>query len=180
MLNVRYVINGTSASDVITRPSANGAAWFAQNIVRADSPQQEIELLDKIDIKQEAVVSKEFLPKNFNLGNGEITLKEYRPNYLRYEYEADGDSFAVFSEIYTASGWRAYIDQQEVTPLRANYILRALEVPAGHHTVEWRYRAPKWALIDGITLGFSAIVLLAIVLTLIIPIINARRQKTQA
>ena len=180
MLNVRYVINGKSADDVITRPSANGAAWFAQNIVRADSPQQEIALLDQIDIKQEAVVSEEFLPKNFNLGSGSITLKEYRPNYLRYEYDATSDAFAIFSEIYTASGWRAYIDQQEVEPLRANYVLRALEVPAGHHTVEWRYRAPKWVLIDGITLGFSAIVLIAIILTLIIPIINARRQKTQA
>ena len=180
MLNVRYVINGKSADDVITRPSANGAAWFAQNIVRADSPQQEIALLDQIDIKQEAVVSEEFLPKNFNLGNGSITLEEYRPNYLRYEYSADSDAFVIFSEIYTASGWRAYIDQKEVKPLRANYILRALEVPAGHHTVEWRYRAPKWTLIDGITLGFSAIVLIAIILTIIIPIINARRQKTQA
>ena len=180
MLNVRYVINGKTAGDVITRPSANGAAWFATSIVRADSPQQEIELLDQIDIRQEAVVSGEFLPKNFNLGNGTIALKEYRPNYLRYEYDADGDSFAVFSEIYTATGWRAYIDGEEATPLRANYVLRALELPAGKHTVEWHYRAPQWRLIEGITLCFSAIVLIAIILTIIIPIINARRQKTQA
>ena len=180
MLNVRYVINGKSASDVITRPSANGAAWTVESIVRADSPQQEISLLGEIDIKNEAVVSKEFLPQNFNLGKGEIALKEYRPNYLRYEADVDGDSFAVFSEIYTAEGWRAYIDNVEVTPLRANYVLRALEVPAGKHIIEWRYRAPRWALIEGITLGFSIMVLIAIVLTIIIPIINARRQKTQA
>ena len=151
-----------------------------ESIVRADSPQQEISLLGEIDIKNEAVVSKEFLPQNFNLGKGEIALKEYRPNYLRYEADVDGDSFAVFSEIYTAEGWRAYIDNVEVTPLRANYVLRALEVPAGKHIIEWRYRAPRWALIEGITLGFSIMVLIAIVLTIIIPIINARRQKTQA
>ena len=99
---------------------------------------------------------------------------------MRYEADVDGDSFAVFSEIYTAEGWRAYVDNVEVTPLRANYVLRALEIPAGKHIVEWRYRAPRWALIEGITLGFSIIVLIAIVLTIIIPIINARRQKTQA
>ena len=180
MLNVRYIINGKTAEDVTTRQSANGAAWFIDNIVRADSPQQEIALLDKIDIKREAVVSKEFLPKNFNFGNGDILLKEYRPNYLRYEYDADGDSFAVFSEIYTTTGWRAYIDNEEVTPLRANYVLRALNLPAGKHTIEWRYRAPQWGLIEGITLGFSAIVLIAIILTIIIPITNAKRQKTQA
>lgn len=180
MLNVRYIINGKSEQDVITRPSANGAAWMVESIVRADTPQQEMELLGKIDTRREAVVSEEFLPENFNLHDGSISLKEYRPNYLRYEYEAQGDAFAVFSEVYTAEGWRAFIDGREVKPLRADYILRALELPAGKHSVEWRYRAPRWALIEGITLGFSIIVLIAIILTIIIPIINARRQKTQA
>ena len=180
MLNVRYIINGKSEQDVITRPSANGAAWMVESIVRADTPQQEMELLGKIDTRREAVVSEEFLPENFNLHDGSISLKEYRPNYLRYEYEAQGDAFAVFSEVYTAEGWRAFIDGREVKPLRANYILRALELPAGKHSIEWRYRAPRWALIEGITLGFSIIVLIATILTIIIPVINARRQKTQA
>ncbi|MBO7331795.1 MAG: hypothetical protein J6U52_08425 [Alistipes sp.] len=56
----------------------------------------------------------------------------------------------------------------------------AVEVPAGKHTIEWRYRAPKWGLIEGITLLFSLIVLVAVVLTILIPVINAKRQKTQA
>jgi uncharacterized membrane protein YfhO len=151
-----------------------------ENIVRADSPQQEMSLLGKIDTRYEAVVSEEFLPEHFNLSEGNITLKEYRPNYLRYESEAEGNIFAVFSEIYTAKGWRAFIDGKEVKPLRANYVLRALEIPAGKHSIEWRYRAPRWALIEGITLGFSLIVLIATILIIIIPLINARRQKTQA
>ena len=180
MLNVRYIINGTSAADVIKRPEANGAAWFVKNIIRADSPQQEISLLGEIETQSEAVVSEEFLPENLNLADGSITLKEYRPNYLRYEAETEGNALAIFSEIYTDKGWSVTIDGKEAKPLRANYILRAVEVPAGKHTIEWHYRAPHWALIEGITLVFSLIVLVAVVLTILIPVINAKRQKTQA
>ncbi|MBQ5861776.1 MAG: hypothetical protein IIW65_06520, partial [Alistipes sp.] len=98
----------------------------------------------------------------------------------RYEYSADGDAFAVFSEIYTAKGWKAFVDGEEVEPLRADYILRALPLPAGEHVVEWRFRAPRWALIEGITLVFSVAILGAILLTLIYYIRNERRQKNKA
>ena len=137
-------------------------------------------LLGEINTLSEAVVSKEFLPENLNLAGGTISLEEYRPNYLRYEAEAEGNALAIFSEIYTDKGWTVTIDGEQATPLRANYILRAVEVPAGKHTIEWRYRAPKWGLIEGITLIFSLIVLVAVVLTILIPVINAKRQKTQA
>lgn len=180
MLNVRYIINGKSATDVIRRPEANGAAWMVKRIVRADTPQQEITLLGEIDTQSEAVMSKEFLPKNLNLSDGTITLKEYRPNYLRYEAEAAGDALVVFSEIYTDKGWKVFIDGEEAEPLRADYVLRAVELKSGKHTIEWRYRAPNWGLIEGVTLFFSIIVLIAVVLTIIIPIINAQRQKTKA
>jgi hypothetical protein len=63
-------------------------------------------------------------------------LEEYRPNYLRYEAEAEGNALVVFSEIYTDKGWTVTIDGEQATPLRANYILRAVEVPAGKHNVE--------------------------------------------
>ena len=120
------------------------------------------------------------MPKNLNLSDGTITLKEYRPNYLRYEAEAAGDALVVFSEIYTDKGWKVFIDGEEAEPLRADYVLRAIELKSGKHTIEWRYRAPNWGLIEGVTLFFSIIVLIAVVLTIIIPIINAQRQKTKA
>lgn len=180
MLNVRYIINGSSAAEVITRPEANGAAWMVESVVRADSPRQEMELLGNIDTKKEAVISGEFMPKSLSLADGTISLKEYRPNYLRYEAEAAGDALVVFSEIYTDKGWKVFIDGEEADALRANYILRAVELKAGKHTIEWRYRAPNWGLVEGITLFFSLIVLVAVVLTIIIPIIDAKRQKNQA
>ena len=172
MLNVRYIINGATASEVIPRPEANGAAWMVESVLRADSPREEMDLLGKIDTKREAVMSKEYLPENLNLAEGTISLTEYRPNYLRYEAQTEGRSLAVFSEIFTEKGWTVTIDGQEAKPLRADYILRAVEIPAGKHTVEWRYRAPKWALVEGITLAFSLVVLISLVLTIIFSIKN--------
>lgn len=179
MLNVRYVITSPKAEGVVPRPTANGAAWFVKYVIPASSAHEEIALVGEIDTKQEAVIGNTTL-NNYHFGEGEISLTEYRPNYLRYDYSAEGNGFVVFSEIYTREGWRAFIDGEEVTPIRADYILRALEVPAGEHTVEWRYRAPHWTLIEGITLFFSIIVLGATLLTLIYLIRNERRQKIKA
>lgn len=181
MLNVRYVIGpSATADDVATRPTANGAAWTVRSVVRAASPEEEITLTGQVDTKHEAVMSDEFLPENYNFTDGTVTLEEYRPNYLRYTTRSDGNALAVFSEIYTREGWRAYIDGEEVRPLRADYILRALELPAGSHTVEWRYRAPHWNAIEAVTLIFSIAVLAAFIITVIIVIRNERRQTTEA
>lgn len=181
MLNVRYVIGpSATADDVATRPTANGAAWTVRSVVRAASPEEEITLTGEVDTKHEAVMSDEFLPENYNFTDGTVTLEEYRPNYLRYTTRSDGNALAVFSEIYTREGWRAYIDGEEVRPLRADYILRALELPAGSHTVEWRYRAPHWNAVEAVTLIFSIAVLAAFFITVIIVIRNERRQTTEA
>ena len=181
MLNVRYVIGpSATADDVATRPTANGAAWTVRSVVRAASPEEEITLTGQVDTKHEAVMSDEFLPENYNFTDGTVTLEEYRPNYLRYTTRSDGNALAVFSEIYTREGWRAYIDGEEVRPLRADYILRALELPAGSHTVEWRYRAPHWNAVEAVTLIFSIAVLAAFIITVIIVIRNERRQTTEA
>lgn len=181
MLNVRYVIGpSATADDVATRPTANGAAWTVRSVVRAASPEEEITLTGEVDAKHEAVMSDEFLPENYNFTDGTVTLEEYRPNYLRYTTRSDGNALAVFSEIYTREGWRAYIDGEEVRPLRADYILRALELPAGSHTVEWRYRAPHWNAIEAVTLIFSIAVLAAFIITVITVIRNERRQTTEA
>ena len=180
MLNVRYIIDSPEAEGVYKRETANGAAWMVQSVARASTAQDEIDLVGRIDTKREAVMTDEFLPKNFNFSEGTISLEEYRPNYLRYEANAEGDALVVFSEIFTREGWTVTIDGQEARPLRADYVLRAVEMPAGSHTIEWRYRAPNWALIEGIAWAFSIVTLIGFILTLIYLIRNAGRQKNQA
>ena len=166
MLDTKYVI--ARSGEVIERPSANGAAWFVENMVPAESAKRELEILGETDLKTTAVVSAESIPSvGATLGTGEIELTEYRPNYLKYEYTADGEAVAVFSEIYYPDGWTMYVDGAEAPYFRADYILRAALLPAGRHTVEWRFRAPMWGVSEGITLVCSLLIFIALITTII-------------
>ena len=68
-----------------------------------------------------------------------ITLQAYEPNHLRYSTSNTQDGVAVFSEIYYPDGWQVTIDGQPAEMTRANYVLRALYIPAGQHTVEMTF-----------------------------------------
>ena len=95
-----------------------------------------------------------------------IELTEYRPNYLKYEYTLPEEAVAVFSEIFYDQGWKAYVDGEESPYFRADYVLRAMTLPAGTHTVEWRFRAPGWTAVEGVTLAASLAILLGAVAAL--------------
>ena len=172
MMNTRYVI--TPESKVVRRESANGAAWFVDGMRYVNSAREEIDALGKTDLKRVAVIDFEqkpdigaYAPIDFE---GEIHLTEYAPNRLKYHYTASEDAVAVFSEIFYNKGWRAYVDGVEAPYFRADYVLRAMCLPEGEHDVEWRFRAPQWSLIEGITAAFSAVILLGVVLLIVIVI----------
>lgn len=138
-------------------------------IVAADTPQQEIDLLGSVDLKTTAVAApadKAFAEEWQAGGQADTTLvrgialTEYRPNYQKYEYTAPEESVAVFSEIFYDHGWTAYVDGEAMPGFRADYILRAMKLPAGRHTVEWRFRAPGWAAAEAVTLVSSLLILL--------------------
>ena len=157
MLNTRYVI--VSSERAVRRDTALGAAWFVEDAVRTATAGDEIGMLDVVDLARVAVVDDSFKIAGVEFGEGEIELTDYRPNYLRYEYTAAAPALAVFSEIYYDKGWTAYVDGEQAPYIRADYILRAMELPAGHHTVEWRFRAPAWGAVEGVTLVCSLAVL---------------------
>lgn len=164
MLNCRYVI---SDGRVLTLDEAFGAeplgaAWFVADAERYDEARDQLEALGRTDLSTTAVIGD-----NTSLGertydtSGTIALTEYRPNYLKYEYESEGDALAVFSEIYFPDGWTASIDGEEAPYFRADYLLRGMELPADRHTVEWRFRAPGWKTSEAITLISSLAILAA-------------------
>ena len=95
--------------------------------------------------------------------NASIKLTEYQPNYLKYEYEAGAEGLVVFSEIYYADGWQAYLDGQPVDHFRADYILRAMQVPAGKHIIEFKFEPKAYTLGTTISLISSVLLLLVIV-----------------
>ena len=68
-----------------------------------------------------------------------ITLVSYQPNEMKYESNTTTEQLAVFSEIYYKNGWNAYIDGNLVPHIRANYVLRAMEVPSGKHEIVFKF-----------------------------------------
>ncbi len=178
MLNTKYLIvpaeDGTQS--VSLRESANGAAWFVSDIIEVSTPRQEIDMLSSIPTDSVAVVesSEGVYPTSF--GQGTISLTEYEPNRLVYDYTLNEAGVAIFSEIYYDKGWSVTIDGADATYFRANYLLRAMELPAGEHRVVWEFRAPRWGVISTITLICSLIILVSLITALI----YERGQKTKA
>lgn len=191
MLNTRYAIvaGADGTPQEVRRGTEFGAAWFVDRAVVADTPQQEIDLLSEVDLRTTAVVAEadaeavaDLVAVALDAGDRDtdaeaaaeavirdlpapkrlIRLTDYRPNYLKYDYVAPDNGVAVFSEIFYDKGWKAYVDGVEVPYFRADYVLRAMALPAGAHTVEWRFKAPAWMAAEAVTGVASVLILLCV------------------
>ncbi len=91
---------------------------------------------------------------------GAVVLSSYKPNHMTYEVSSNQKALAVFSEVYYGESWQAYIDGEPVPHLRANYILRALPVEKGTHTVEFKFTFRPFELGEKVSLAGSILVLL--------------------
>lgn len=163
MLNVKYFTYGPD--QVFPNPAPNGAAWFVSEIVRAESPAEELEQTCRINTRQQAVIDASHfdIPDVGYDSAAAVTLAEFQPNYIRYETRSSAEGFVVFSEIYYPEGWTATIDGNETTIYRTNYVLRGLVVPAGTHTVEFRFAPRAYTVGNKITMA-SAWLLLVVVI----------------
>ncbi|WP_461532882.1 YfhO family protein [Sinomicrobium sp.] len=148
MLNVKYIIqkNQEGKEQAILNEEAAGNAWFVKSLVAADDADGEMNALDTLQIKNTAVYdSKAFGDvisgeSSYTVGpEASIKLVSYSPDKLEYRSENTDDGLAVFSEMYYPYGWKATIDGEEVPFIRVNYTLRALEVPAGTHTITFSF-----------------------------------------
>lgn len=185
MLNTRYLIlPGEEGQPVAQlRTTANGAAWFVDRLVTAEDARQEIDLLGKTDLKTTAVIAARDLPlaqlpaaaAADTLPGRSIALVEYHANRLRYEYSTPAEAVAVFSEIYYDKGWTATIDGEETPAFRADYVLRAMRLPAGTHVVEWRFRAPGWRAAEAVT-GICSVVILASAAAAVVLAVRRKRR----
>lgn len=182
MLNTKYFImpkqDGRNVSMQIN-PTAAGHAWFVSNIQMVKNNDEEMNEISSFDPKKTAVVNEEFKSvfnqKNTD-ANGSIKLVSYHPDHLKYEYTTANNAIAVFSEIWYPKGWKLYIDGEEKPYFRANYILRAAELPGGNHTLEWKFEPKSYYLGEKISLIGS--VLLSLILAF--AIFKEKRQKSQA
>ena len=140
MLNTRYYIvplqQGAKAP--LFNLHALGNAWLVKEVKYVN---EEIDAIHGMNPRETAIVDKRFAetvkqPAAMPDSLDNIVLRSYAPNALQYEVDTKQGGTVVFSEIYYP-GWRSYIDGEEVSHGRANYILRAMNVPAGKHTIEF-------------------------------------------
>jgi len=164
MLNVKYMVYGPQRDNIIPNPSANGNAWFVRETIDAKTANEELAKVCGINTRNTAVVnSGDFKVENFSFDStATITLKEHTPNHLTYQSSSQANGLAVFSEVYYPKGWIATIDGQEAQIVRANYVLRALQVPAGNHTIEFRFRPGPYVTGNKVTTASSWLLIVVV------------------
>ena len=186
MLNAKYIITqGDDGRETPMRnPGALGNAWYASSLSLASTPNDECSALGKVDLSSTIVVGDDF--KQYVSGfkpaaeGSSINLTSYAPDVLTYQSQSTADGTVVFSEIYYPYGWKAYIDGKPAEIFRANYLLRAMNIPAGQHEIRMEFRPDS--VRKGNTIASIFIVMMyAIVLGLIAgTLIKRGRQRKSA
>lgn len=164
MLNAKYIVYGTEANNIIVNPAAAGNAWFVKELAQVSSPTEELKRTGEIDTRNAAVIdNSKFKIQDLKFAfdsAASILLKDFTPRHIKYESQSSLDGLAVFSEIYYPKGWQAFIDGKEAEILRADYVLRALAVPAGKHEIEFKFEPQPYFVGNKVTLASSWVVLL--------------------
>lgn len=176
-LNTRYIILDGEYPPVVNA-NAFGNAWFVDEVVPAATPDEEIAFLGSVDLKRQAVIGKDMptvvaAPAD---STDAIVLTAYAPNELRYRYKASADRLAVFSEIYYPDGWKAEVDGTPVDVLRADWTLRAAQLPSGEHDLVMRFKPDSYAVGAGVSRASSITLILLLLLSVAGLFLPARKK----
>lgn len=164
MLNAKYIIFD-AGQPPIENPYRLGNAWFVSDFHFVNNADEEIKEINNINPGQTAVIDKKFenLLSGFSIipdSTASIVMTSYKPNKVSYKTSVKDEQLAVFSEIYYANGWQAFIDGKPVPHLRANWTLRALRIPAGEHEVEFKFIPTQYNATQTISTIFSSILVI--------------------
>ena len=167
MMNTRYFIVNTDAAPVVNR-GALGNVWFANEVKMVPNADSEIAAVRNFNPRTTAVVDERFKDQltgftpSFDSA-ATIALQSYRLNNLVYKSTSSTPQLAVFSEIYYDKGWNVYLDGQKTDYFRADYVLRAMKVPAGTHTIEWKFEPEVYSTGETVSLLSSGLIILLMV-----------------
>ena len=170
MLNTKYLITADQNGQkemMKNRSTAAGHAWFVQKVEYVKNADEEMMAISSFDPKNVMVVDQKFkslidVKKVGYDGNGFIRLTNYHPDHLTYEYSSGRDALAVFSEMWYEKGWNAYVDGEKIPYFRANYILRAAQLPGGNHKLEFKFEPSSYYTGETISLIASILLLLSL------------------
>lgn len=165
MLNMKYLIYSPDAPP-LRNPKPNGNAWFVNKYQIVANADEEITKLGEISTRTTALIDKRFENQIKDLtitpdSSAVIYLTDYKPNYLKYKSSSKSEQLAVFSEIYYDKGWEAYINGKPTEHFRADYVLRAIKVPAGENEIEFRF-SPKMYSVGNIISLISSVLIFAL------------------
>lgn len=179
MLNTRWFILGAGENGEVKLPVENkasfGNAWFATNVEWANNANEEIDALGRVNLRNTAIVAKNdfgFLKAG---GEGTVKLTSYGANEARYEVNSAKGGLVVFSEVYYP-GWVATIDGQETEVGRANYVLRAINIPAGKHEVVFTFDPQTVRTTESIAYTALGLLVLLIAGLIAVPVICKKKE----
>ncbi len=169
MLNTQFVIYNPNENPIINM-NALGNVWFVDDYKIVADNNEELKNISTFQPASTAIVHKEFehmlsdfkKPQRDSSSRNLIALSKYKPNALSYQVNSKNDEIAVFSEIYYPKGWNAYIDGKKTDYFRANYLLRAMIIPAGKHLLEFKFEPRSYSI--GSTLATSSSVLILLLI----------------
>jgi hypothetical protein len=146
MLNTRYVLLDRNKQP-LRNTAANGNAWLIENVKKVKGTNEEMLALYELNNKTDMVLNSgafveesSKLKESYNTDSTDnVRLTNYATKALTYQVSTKNERPLVFSEIYYPEGWNCYVDGKLTPYFRANYLLRAIVIPAGDHKVEWKF-----------------------------------------
>ncbi len=162
MLNTKYIIYSQNTPPLANN-TTNGNCWFVKEVKFESSANDEMLSLGKENLRSTAVVNERYKAdvQVFKYDStASIKLESYKPNQLVYKSKANTVQVAVFSEIYYPKGWNVYIDGKIASYFTANYLLRAMSVPAGEHKIEFRFEPSSYIIGEKVSVASSILLLM--------------------
>ena len=163
MLNTKYfIVKSEQGPRAQQNRNVLGNAWFVSEIIKAENSDKEIELLGQIDLSNQAVVDVRYITPQILTYDSTSKIQQtfYKANHISYESNTTSIQFAVFSEIFYDKGWNAYIDGKLTSHVRANYVLRGLEIPSGKHKIDFKFEPSTYLIGEKVSLASSGILIL--------------------
>jgi hypothetical protein len=166
MLNTKYIIYHLEAPP-LSNSHVLGNAWFVGSYKWVKNADEEIASLKGFNPAKEAIIDERFrnIVNSFNPQpdtSAALQMTEYTPNRLLYKSDAKTEQLALFSEIYYDKGWNAYIDGKLTPHFRADYVLRAMLVPAGKHSIEFKFEPKSFEMGEKVSLASSILLVLLV------------------